>query len=367
MADGHFPTLISKDRNDNAATNPIFISLTDGTDTALVDGSGNLQVILAANDGVDIGDVTINNAAGASAVNIQDGGNSITVDGSVTVSATDLDIRDLSVTQDSILIYANTAKDGTGTDYVPLVDADGHLQVDILSGSASGTEYTEDDVAPAAATAPSIVVERDDALSTITPAEGDWTKLYANARGALWVELDTTNAVPVTDNGGSLTVDATDLDIRDLTSVSDSVEVLQDTHDDLNANANIQVGNTDVSAANPVPVTITDPGTSSTEVHDYDTSASVAAGATDTHTYTASGGVFLLRQVSAASSGGSKVEVKNAGSTIWVGFIPRRGGEINHCFKPAVEIADAAAVTVERTNRQLSAQDVYSTVEGNQL
>jgi len=36
--------------------------------------------------GVDIGDVTINNAAGASAVNIQDGGNSITVDGTVTTS-----------------------------------------------------------------------------------------------------------------------------------------------------------------------------------------------------------------------------------------------------------------------------------------
>lgn len=41
---------------------------------------------LAANDGVDIGDVTINNAGGGSAVNIQDGGNSITVDG--TVAAT---------------------------------------------------------------------------------------------------------------------------------------------------------------------------------------------------------------------------------------------------------------------------------------
>ena len=35
---------------------------------------------LAANSGVDIGDVTINNAGGGSAVNIQDGGNSITVD-----------------------------------------------------------------------------------------------------------------------------------------------------------------------------------------------------------------------------------------------------------------------------------------------
>lgn len=42
-----------------------------------VDASGST---LGANSGVDIGDVTINNASGASAVNIQDGGNSITVD-----------------------------------------------------------------------------------------------------------------------------------------------------------------------------------------------------------------------------------------------------------------------------------------------
>lgn len=46
---------------------------------------------LTANDAVDIGDVTINNAAGASAVNIQDGGNVISVDdgaGSLTVDGT---------------------------------------------------------------------------------------------------------------------------------------------------------------------------------------------------------------------------------------------------------------------------------------
>ena len=32
------------------------------------------------------------------------------------------------------------------------------------------------------------------------------------------------------------------------------IEVVQNTHDDLNANANLQVGNADVSGANPVPV-----------------------------------------------------------------------------------------------------------------
>ena len=39
---------------------------------------------LAANDAVDIGDVTINNASGASAVNIQDGGNALSIDFSGT-------------------------------------------------------------------------------------------------------------------------------------------------------------------------------------------------------------------------------------------------------------------------------------------
>lgn len=48
-----------------------------------VDASGST---LGANSGVDIGDVTINNGSGASAVNIQDGGNSITVDGTVTIN-----------------------------------------------------------------------------------------------------------------------------------------------------------------------------------------------------------------------------------------------------------------------------------------
>jgi hypothetical protein len=45
-------------------------------------------VTAQANSGVDIGDVTINNAAGAAAVNIQDGGNTITVDGTVSANAT---------------------------------------------------------------------------------------------------------------------------------------------------------------------------------------------------------------------------------------------------------------------------------------
>jgi hypothetical protein len=68
-----------------------------------VDASGST---LAANSGVDIGDVTINNAAGGSAVNIQDGGNSITVDGTIAVSGTvtTKETRSATPTQTSVSV-----------------------------------------------------------------------------------------------------------------------------------------------------------------------------------------------------------------------------------------------------------------------
>ena len=48
--------------------------------------TGAATSALQTQPGVDIGDVTVNNAAGAAAVNIQDGGNSLTVDGTVTAN-----------------------------------------------------------------------------------------------------------------------------------------------------------------------------------------------------------------------------------------------------------------------------------------
>lgn len=56
--------------------------------TSLPLPTGAATSALQTQPGVDIGDVTINNAAGAAAVNIQDGGNSITVDGSLTANPT---------------------------------------------------------------------------------------------------------------------------------------------------------------------------------------------------------------------------------------------------------------------------------------
>lgn len=86
-------------------------------------GSGDVatQTTLAAINtklvtGTDIGDVTINNSTGAAAVNIQDGGNTITVDGTVTAN--------LSVADNAVLdsIEGNTSNINVGLNSVSYVD-----------------------------------------------------------------------------------------------------------------------------------------------------------------------------------------------------------------------------------------------------
>lgn len=75
-----------------------------------VDANGNANVIAAANSGVDIGDVTINNAAGASAVPVQDGGNTLTVDNGGTF-VTQIDGAALTALQliDNLVTTEDTA------------------------------------------------------------------------------------------------------------------------------------------------------------------------------------------------------------------------------------------------------------------
>lgn len=115
------------------ATNLDIRDLAFATDKVDISGS-----TLAANSGVDIGDVTINNASGASAVNIQDGGNSITVD------AVNLDIRDLVFATDKVDVsgsvvsstpagasasaYGATSVTTTATDLIA-TDLSGRVQV----------------------------------------------------------------------------------------------------------------------------------------------------------------------------------------------------------------------------------------------
>jgi len=86
------------------------------------------------------------------------------------------------------------------------VNSTGALHV---TGGGGGTEYTQDAAATDPATAATTLIVRDDALSTQETTDGDWTVPRANARGAQWVELDLTNDVTIADGGNSITVDGT--------------------------------------------------------------------------------------------------------------------------------------------------------------
>lgn len=73
--------------------------------------TGAATAALQTQPGVDIGDVTINNAAGASAVNIQDGGNSLTVDG--TIAATQSGTWDINNISGTISLPTGAATETT--------------------------------------------------------------------------------------------------------------------------------------------------------------------------------------------------------------------------------------------------------------
>lgn len=114
--------------------------------------------------------------------------------------------------------------------HVNLRDASGN---EVAVGG--GTQYTEDAAAPADPVGTALAMVRDDALSGQVTADGDILVARGTNNGELYVKH--VDAIPVTDNGGSLTVDgtvavsgtvtvsATDLDIRNLDVAQDDVRV----------------------------------------------------------------------------------------------------------------------------------------------
>lgn len=97
--------------------------------------------------------------------------------------ATDTGVALLAVRDD--VLTTLTPIDG---DYVALrVNSTGALHV---TGGGGGTEYVVNAVTPADPTGATFVMERDDALSTLTEIEGDWTNPRSNANGAMWVIHD---------------------------------------------------------------------------------------------------------------------------------------------------------------------------------
>lgn len=172
--------------------------------------AGAATSALQTQPGVDIGDVTVNNAAGAAAVNVQDGGNSITVDGTFfqatqPVSAASLPLpigaaTSALQTQPGVDIGDVTINNAAGAAAVNVQDGGNSLTVDgaisftapqhviVDSGGGGGIQFADG-------------AARGTATGTIAMGD-DGTNIQS-------IKVDTAGVLAIQDNGGSITVDGT--------------------------------------------------------------------------------------------------------------------------------------------------------------
>ncbi len=119
----------------------------------------------------------------------------------------------------------------SGDDYQRVKLVDGTIDGTAVISAGSGTSanamrvtiatdstgiYSEDVATPATIVGSAVLVERDDALSAITPIEGDWAGLRCDANGALWVNAyNAEGTANVDDAAGGTDAGAVMLAVRD--------------------------------------------------------------------------------------------------------------------------------------------------------
>lgn len=286
----------------------------------------DIRDLVFATDKVDVSGSAVTATVSATNLDIRDlafATDKVDVSGSaVTVSATDLDVRDLAFATDKVDVSGSSVTatvSATNLDIRDLVFATDKIDV---SGSAVTVSATNLDI-------------RDLAFAT--------------------------DKVDVTGSDVTATVTATNLDIRDLTHVSDSVKVGDGT-DFLAVNANGSIN-----------VVISD--ASGDEINDYDTAAAVAGGASDNHDYTVTAlKTLMLSQIEASGSGKAKIEVQietgaatNTFVSRFVQFNSTSSPNMSLMLKAPIAVAAGVRVRVIRTNRDNQAQDLYSTISGNEV
>jgi hypothetical protein len=191
-------------------------------------------------------------------------------------------------------------------------------------------------------------------------------KVDVSGSSIIATDLDIRDLVFATDkvdvSGSSVTVTATNLDIRDLSHSQDSVKIGDGT-DFLAINGD---GSINVIVSDNVP---------GTPKADYQTSAAVAAAASVNHDYTVTAAMtFKLLGFLGSASGRMKIELKvetgvatGIYTTKYVAFTSTASPSIH--IAPSADISVAAGVKVRLTlqNRDLLAQDLYSTLEGYEV
>lgn len=133
------------------------------------------------------------------------------------------------------------------------------IEVDNV-GIGGGTQYTEDAAAPANPVGTAFMAQRDDALGGLTPIEGDWSHLFCDANGAFYVNVnnEATVALSAVDNavldqivtnttGLAGTVSGSELQVDIVAAIPAGTNAIGK----LAANSGVDIGDVDVTSVIP--------------------------------------------------------------------------------------------------------------------
>jgi hypothetical protein len=183
----------------SGVTQPISGTITETNSTAILADTASMDTNLGTLAGAVAGsemqvDIVSGPVTNAGTFAVQVDGDALTalqlIDDTVVAQGTALGSTKNSLIGGSVTTGAPSYTNGQIS---PLsLDTAGALRV---TGGGGGTEYNEDDATPATIVGTATMMERDDALSAVTPIEGDWISLRGDANGALWTAVNNTVTV----------------------------------------------------------------------------------------------------------------------------------------------------------------------------
>lgn len=194
-----FDTTVTLTENDNVGA-----YLRSATGTLITDTGGSLNTnvtntVTVSATNLDIRDLSsatdsVTAVQGTSPWVIGDGGGSITVDGTVTADVAFDYAEDSAHTTGDIGAFTLGVRNDTNAtltsadgDYSPFaVDSAGRMK--IVGSFTSNTEYAEDSAHSSGAIGDYVLTVRQDALASSTSADGDYASFKTNSRGALYTQ-----------------------------------------------------------------------------------------------------------------------------------------------------------------------------------
>lgn len=210
---------------------------------------------LAANSGVDIGDVDVTSCA------LPTGASTLAEQQTQTTALQLID--NLVLLEDDahssgapgvqlLTVRQNTAAalSGTNGDYQPLItDGSGRLftaeggALLTNSGTLAGTVFTEDSEAGGTETGLFILGKRDDALANTVSANGDYIGFRSNSVGAMWVAVNGTVTV-----GSHAVTNAGTFAVQESGGALTALQIIDDWDESDRAKVNVIVGQAGITA-----------------------------------------------------------------------------------------------------------------------